>query len=85
MEAKDLRLGNYVRRKTINQDGIAEESIYEVLVVNSSTISKLEVSPILSRADGYTVFVEPIPLTREWLLKLNFQDKYSEKRLYFRN
>lgn len=71
MEAKDLRLGNYVRRKTINPDGIAEE-YYEVLVVNSSTISKLEVGPILSRADGYTVFVEPIPLTEEWLLKFGF-------------
>lgn len=29
-------------------------------------------------------YIKPILLTREWILNFNFQDKYSEKRIYFR-
>ncbi len=34
--------------------------------------------------DYVAVYCEPIPLTREWILNFGFQEKYSEKRIYFR-
>ncbi len=78
LKAKELRLGNYVKRITLSPDNDDKEE--DVLVVNSSTIKILENNEVngnyggmLSNYQGYGVYAQPIPLTKELLLKFGFK------------
>ena len=70
MEAKDLRIGNYLqfKKSLIDVYGLHEEKTYNHIVEHNYF-------------DNETEDIEPIPLTEEWLLKFGFVEKgiYFEK------
>ena len=60
MEAKELRLGNYVCEETIEEP----YQVVEVFEISTTTIN-----------DGVPKALSPIPITEEWLLRLGFKAK----------
>jgi len=69
IKENELRLGNWIQsRSDCKKDFVAFQVYKETFFDIEST---------------YGEFI-PIPLTREWILNFGFQEKYSEKRIYFR-
>jgi len=66
MKPQDLRIGNWVN--CITCDGTKQEGI-----VN-------EITEIHTRANGWT-YLEPIPLTEEWLLRFGFEEKIMKTKI----
>lgn len=66
MEAKELRLGNYIMDSPINGNKPLEvHAIYSNLVIHEDT-------------HIYNDEIRPIPLTKEWLLKFGFTNYENE-------
>lgn len=74
MEAKELRIGNYVKAF----DGVASIGWPEV---GKKFQIDLCVFELLSNEDnGYSMqFIEPIPLTEQWLLDFGFEFMSSQQ------
>ncbi len=71
MEAKELRIGNYV-----------ESSIIEIGMLKVLAITTARDTNYINACD--IKFIEPIPLTEEWLLKFGFRFT-SISDTYFKN
>lgn len=84
MEAKDLRIGNWVNYKTEN---IAQE----ICSIQSDNTIRLKDSKGTNHGCYRMSYVEPIPLTEEWLIKFGFRemefhlDNSSTKPCYYKN
>lgn len=70
MEAKELRIGNYVSRLDLGTGIPRKEQILELLLKRSVTTGPCRV--IVLYED-----VKPIPLTEEWLLRMGFEKSGS--------
>jgi hypothetical protein len=68
MEAKELRIGNYV---LINRAFGMSKKKEQVKKISINYISQLE-----RNNNGY---IQPIPLTEEWLIKFGFDDKLLKR------
>ena len=74
MEASELRIGNYVTSNT----KLLENEVLTVTDINETHVQAWTKGP-LGASDEY---LEPIPLTEEWLIKFGFEcDGRGEIRL----
>lgn len=82
MNAKELRVGNLVRKEYYDT---GEKTYEEIYTVRGYDLSELEVNGYIEHNDER---LEPIPLTEEWLLKFGFIDyrtlpnKITKKAFY---
>ena len=79
MEAKNLRIGNFVKdrgNKVIRIDFMEyQESGYSTKFGQRMFLCKEEVHPMTE----YTDYSIPIEITGEWLLKLGFEETYNSQ------
>ena len=65
MEAKELRIGNYIYRPDLTGVGLRKEKILEL------GEKAIVTGPIKVKCDYFEL--SPIPLTKEWLVKFGFE------------
>lgn len=70
MEAKELRMGNYIRDIESEREG------YVLTIGKITSTVKMEFSELTQKFEEY----EPIELTEEWLLKFQFSE--IDEKLY---
>lgn len=73
MQVNELRIGNYVNVPTQPNPVQVVCSIMPAHAGTSHTIEHLELGGYLMPYE----FIEPIPLTEEWLVKLGFEKTYE--------
>ena len=71
MEAKELRIGNYVR--------------WNNTAVSQMELSDFSNWYNDENSHEYGDFIKPLPLTEEWLLKFGFKFKEEYKEFYLKN
>lgn len=86
MKASELRIGNLVmikndllpetNGKIYRVLGIEEKNDYE-FEESTGVVSLCPINPDWRRYNQFDEFVEPIPLTEEWLLKFGFKKRYK--------
>lgn len=86
MKASELRIGNLVmikndllpetNGKIYRVLGIEEKNDYE-FEESTGVVSLCPINPDWRRYNQFDEFVEPIPLTKEWLLKFGFNERYK--------
>jgi len=74
MKANELRIGNLID---------LGNRIAKINEIYHTACTVLDLEETQDTIEDYER-TKPIPLTRESLLKFGFQDKFSEKRIYFR-
>lgn len=71
MKASELRIGNLIQLYRKPED--KEKTVFQVTAIDST-----ETTDYVALSDGFVVNVksgiEPIPLTKEWLIKFGFDD-----------
>ena len=78
MESKELRIGNYVN---VNNDLRSESGYYhEINQINQDSCNVSLLGIDYDYGQLYK-FIEPIPLTEEWLLKFGYV-KFKENSVY---
>jgi hypothetical protein len=65
MEAKELRIGNYISRSDLASGDLRTEQILELETEKVTTTGPIKVISFYDE-------IKPIPLTEEWLLKFGF-------------
>jgi hypothetical protein len=78
LTAQQLRIGNLIQKDY--------EGVMEVVNINSERLEYIDAKKPNYRAIGRfeLAFVEPIPLTEEWLLKFGFEKK-ENKQYWFKD
>lgn len=66
MTTQELRIGNWVKKTTTNNDGIAHE-VKVVGILNSQNIIGIPTGTGLFHTTFKMKVIEPIPITQEWL------------------
>jgi hypothetical protein len=66
MDARELRIGNFIQRRDLGNETIRWETVLELRK------NKIHTSGPIMVINDYSD-VEPIPITEEWLLKFGFE------------